>query len=53
MKVKLTGEFATFTGRREVDVFGPHNIKTLLSALDNSYPNHGWDNFNVAINVIN
>jgi len=50
MKVKLTGEFATLTGRREVDVFGPHNIKTLLSALDNSYPNHGWDNCNVAIN---
>ena len=50
MKVKLTGEFATLTGRREVDVFGPYNIKTLLSALDNSYPNHGWDNCNVAIN---
>ena len=40
MKVKLTGEFANITGIREVDLFGPHNIKTLLSSLDNSYPNH-------------
>ena len=52
MKVKLTGEFATSTGRREVEIYGPRNIKTLLSALDNSFPNHGWDNCNVAINGV-
>ena len=51
MKVKLTGEFATLTGRQEVEIYGPSNIKTLLAALDNSYPNHGWDNSNVAINL--
>ena len=50
MKVKLTGEFATLTGKREVELYGPTNIKQLLSALDNSFPNHGWDNCNVAIN---
>ena len=51
MIVKLTGEFATLTGRQEVEIYGPHNIKTLLSALDNAYPNYGWDNSNVAINI--
>ena len=52
MIVKLTGEFATLTGRKEVEIYGPHNIKTLLSALDNAYPNYGWDNSNVAINGV-
>ena len=52
MIVKLTGEFATLTGRQEVEIHGPSNIKTLLSALDNSFPNHGWDNSNVAINGV-
>ena len=52
MKIKLTGEFATLTGRQEVEIYGPTNIKQLLSALDNSYPNHGWDNSNVAINGV-
>ena len=50
MIVKLTGEFATLTGRKEVEIYGPTNIKTLLSALDSAYPNYGWDNSNVAIN---
>ena len=50
MKIKLTGEFATLTGRQEVEIYGPTNIKQLLKALDNSYPNYGWDNSNVAIN---
>ena len=50
MIVKLTGEFATLTGRKDVEIYGPTNIKTLLSALDNAYPNYGWDNSNVAIN---
>ena len=50
MKVKLTGEFATLTGRQEIEIYGPTNVKALLSALDNSYPNHGWDNCNIAIN---
>ena len=49
MIIKLTGEFATLTGRKEVEIYGPTNIKTLLSALDNAYPNYGWDNSNVAI----
>ena len=52
MIVKLTGEFATLTGRKEVEIYGPTNIKSLPSALDNSYPNHGWDNSNVAINGV-
>ena len=52
MKVKLTGEFATLTGRREVEIYGPTNIKRLLSALDSSFPNYGWDNSNVAINGV-
>ena len=39
MKIKLTGEFATLTGRQEVEIYGPTNIKQLLKALDNSYPN--------------
>ena len=52
MIVKLTGEFATLTGRKEVEIYGPTNIKTLLSALDNVYPNFGWDNSNVAINGV-
>jgi molybdopterin converting factor small subunit len=52
MIVKLTGEFATLTGRKEVEIYGPTNIKTLLSALDNAYPNYGWDNSNVAINGV-
>jgi len=52
MIVKLTGEFATLTGRQEVEIYGPSNIKTLLSALDNAYPNYGWDNSNVAINGV-
>ena len=50
MIVKLTGDFVTTTGRREVEIYGPTTIKALLSALDNSFPNHGWDNCNVAIN---
>ena len=52
MKIKLTGEFATLTGRKEVEIYGPTNIRTLLSALDNAYPNYGWDNSNVAINGV-
>ena len=52
MIVKLTGEFVTLTGRKEVEIYGPTNIKTLLSALDNAYPNYGWDNSNVAINGV-
>ena len=52
MKVKLTGEFATLTGRQEVEIYGPTNIKGLLSALDSAYPNYGWDNSNVAINGV-
>ena len=52
MIIKLTGEFATLTGRKEVEIYGPTNIKTLLSALDNAYPNFGWDNSNVAINGV-
>ena len=52
MKIKLTGEFATLTGRKEVEINGPTNIRTLLSALDNAYPNYGWDNSNVAINGV-
>ena len=52
MIVKLTGEFATLTGRQEVEIYGPTNIKTLLSALDNAFPNYGWDNSNVAINGV-
>ena len=50
MKIILTGEFATLTGRQIVEIYGPTTVKALLSALDNSYPNHGWDNCNVAIN---
>ena len=50
MKIKLTGEFATSTGRQEVEIYGPTTIKALLNSLDNSFPNHGWDNCNVAIN---
>jgi len=50
MKIKLTGEFATLTGRQVVEIYGPTTVKALLSALDNTYPNHGWDNCNVAIN---
>ena len=50
MIVKLTGEFATLTGKKEVEIYGPTNIKQLLKALDNSFPNYGWDNSNVAIN---
>ena len=52
MKIKLTGEFVTLTGKREVEIYGPTNIKQLLSALDNSYPNHGWGDCNVAINGV-
>ena len=52
MKVKLTGEFATLTGRQEVEIYGPTNIKGLLSALDSSFPNYGRDNSNVAINGV-
>ena len=50
MIVKLTGEFATLTGKREVELYGRTNIKQLLNALDISFPNYGWDNSNVAIN---
>ena len=50
MIVKLTGEFATLTGKKEVEIYGPTNIMQLLKALDNSFPNYGWDNSNVAIN---
>ena len=50
MKVKLTGEFATLTGKREVEIHGPTNIMQLLKALDRNFPNYGWDNSNVAIN---
>ena len=52
MIVKLTGEFATLTGRKDVEIYGPTNIKTLLSALDSAYPNYGWGNSNVAINGV-
>ena len=52
MRVKLTGEFATSTGRQEVEIYGPSTVKSLLSALDNSFPNHGWDNSNIAINGV-
>tara|TARA_Y100000782_G_C10003377_1_gene189669 strand:+ start:297 stop:530 length:234 start_codon:yes stop_codon:yes gene_type:complete len=50
MIIKLTGEFVTLTGKREVEIYGPTTIKSLLSELDNSFPNYGWDNCNVAIN---
>ena len=50
MIVKLTGEFATLTGQREVEIHGPTNIMQLLKALDRKFPNYGWDNSNVAIN---
>ena len=50
MIIKLTGEFATLTGKREVEINGPTNIKQLLSDLDRNFPNYGWDNCNVAIN---
>ena len=52
MKVKLTGEFVTLTGKKVVEIYGPTNIKQLLSALDNSFPNHGWGDCNVAINGV-
>ena len=53
LKIKLTGEFVTLTGNREVEISTkPTNVKSLLSALDNSYPNIGWDNSNVAINGV-
>ena len=50
MIIKLTGEFATLTGQREVEIHGPTNIMQLLKALDRNFPNYGWDNCNVAIN---
>ena len=50
MKVKITGEFATLTGKREVEIHGPTNIMQLLKELDRNFPNYGWDNCNVAIN---
>tara|TARA_B100000470_G_C19543520_1_gene281556 strand:- start:356 stop:589 length:234 start_codon:yes stop_codon:yes gene_type:complete len=50
MKIKLTGDFATSTGKTEVEIYGPTTIKGLLTALDGSFPNYGWDNCNVAIN---
>ena len=51
MKIKLTGEFATLTGKREVEIFTPtNNIMQLLKALDRNFPNYGWVNCNVAIN---
>ena len=50
MKIKLTGEFATLTGKREVEIYGSTNIMQLLKALDRKFPNYGWDNCNVAIN---
>ena len=50
MIVKLTGEFATLTGKREVEIHGPTNIMQLLKELDRNFPNYGWDNCNVAIN---
>lgn len=52
MKVKLTGEFVTLTGKKVVEIYGPTNIKQLLNALDNSFPNHGWGDCNVAINGV-
>ena len=50
MKIKLTGEFATLTGKSEVEINGPTNIRQLLKELDRNFPNYGWDNSNVAIN---
>ena len=50
MKIKLTGEFATLTGKSEVEINGPTNIRQLLKELDRNFPNYGWDNCNVAIN---
>ena len=50
MIVKLTGEFVTNTGRKEIELYGPTTIKGLLKALGNSYPGGGWNNCNVAIN---
>ena len=58
MIVKLTGEFAALSGRKEVEIYGVTNIKTLLSSLDSAYPNvlmetkQGWENSNVAINGV-
>ena len=50
MIIKLTGEFATLTGQREVEINRPTNIMQLLKELDRNFPNFGWDNCNVAIN---
>jgi molybdopterin converting factor small subunit len=50
MKIKLTGDFATSVGQREIDVSGFTNVKGLLNALDSAYPNHGWGDCNIAIN---
>ena len=50
MKIKLTGEFATSTGRAEIEIYGPTTIRGLLNALDGSFPNHGWGSCNVAVN---
>ena len=33
MKIKLTGEFVTLTGRKEVEIYGPTNIKDLTLCI--------------------
>jgi sulfur carrier protein ThiS len=50
MKIKLTGDFAISVGKKEIDISGFTTIKGLLNILDNTYPNYGWDDCNVAIN---
>ena len=50
MNIELTGEYASLTGRSEIEVYGPTTIKGLLNCLDTSYPNYGWGASNVAIN---
>ena len=50
MKIKLTGDFATSGGEREIDVSGFTNVKGLLNTLDRAYPDHGWGDCNIAIN---
>jgi molybdopterin converting factor small subunit len=50
MKIKLTGDFALGVGKKEIDISGFTTIKGLLNVLDNTHPNHGWGDCNIAIN---
>ena len=51
MKIKLMGEWAVITGKKEVKLmYDPSSIRSLYTRLEIEYPCGKWEHSTVAIN---